>query len=253
MIAGVTNFGGYQNGFGAPPQYGFGAAPQYGYGAHAQIPTPPPATERIPPVGQILISALLILPTIPIFYAGSRPFRRAWLHEWPLGVAMWLPGVLLALYFVVVVVCWARPGRRLPAVATAGVVALFDTVLSGISHQLLQGGELDLSTRPSFVLPGWFYAVAHVLILVGYVVAWGLARRRNNIWVVGLVAAVVSALVVRWIYQTEAIDVFKASSSWINAWAVPMGAFVLSCLICWAIDAIASASRRPTTPQIPGR
>ncbi|MEV0674428.1 hypothetical protein [Mycobacterium sp. NPDC050441] len=62
-----------------------------------------------------------------------------------------------------------------------------------------------------------------------------------------------SALVVRWIHQTEVVDVFKASSSWINASAVEVGAFVLSCLICWALDAIASASRRPATPQIPGR
>lgn len=253
MIAGVTNFGGYQNGFGAPPQYGFGAPPQYGYGPPAPIPTPPPAADRITPIGQVVVSALLILPTIAFFYVGSRPFRRAWMHQWPLGVTMWLPGVLLAVYFVVVVACWARPGRRLPAVAIAGVVALFDTVQSGITHQLLRGGELDLSARPSFVLPDWFYPAAHVLIFVGYVAAWGVARRRNTIWSVGLAGAVVAAMVVRWILETDAVDVFKASSSWINAWAVEVGAFVLACLICWAVDAIASAARRPTTAQIPGR
>ncbi|MBX8690189.1 hypothetical protein GO011_22375 [Mycobacterium sp. 20091114027_K0903767] len=241
----MTNFGGQG--------YGFGAPPQYGYGVPAPIPTSPPTAERTPPVGQILISTLLILPTIPIFYVGSRPFRRAWLNEWPLGVTMWLPGVVLALYLVVVVACWARPGRRLPALAIAVVVALLDTLQSGISHQLLGGGELDLSARPSVLLPGWFYDVAHVLILVGYVAAWGIARRSNMIWTVGLVGAVVSAVVVQWIHRTEAVDVFKASSSWINAWAVEVGAFVLSCLICWAVDAIAAASRRPTTPQIPGR
>lgn len=249
----MTNFGGQGYGFGAPPQHGFGGPPQYGYGAPAPIPTSPPTAERIPPIGQILISALLILPTIAISYIGSRPFRREWLHEWPLGVAMWVPGVLLALYFVVVVACWARPRRRLAALAVAVGVAVFDTARSGVSHQLLQGGELDVSAQSAFVLPDWFYPVSDVLILVGYVAAWGLARRRNNIWVAGLVGAVVSALVVRRIHQTEVIDVFKASSSWINAWAVYIGGFVLSCLICWALDALGSASRRPTAPQIPGR
>lgn len=250
MIAGVTNYGGYENGLGAPPQYGYGAPPQYGWAA--PVPPSPPTAQRISPAVQILVSALLVLPTIAIFYTGSRPFRRAWLHEWPPGVVMWAPGVLLALYFVVVVACWARPGRRLAAVSIAVVVALVDTVQSGVSYRVLNGGELDLSARHAVVLPGWFYDATDVLIFLGYVAAWGVARRRNSVWLVGLVGAVAVGVVVRWINRAEIVDVFKAPSSWINAWAVEMGAFVLACLICWVVDAIASAARRTSTPQFLG-
>ncbi len=258
MIAGVTDYGGYGDGFGAPPQYGYGppsqygygAPPQFGYGAPGPIPTSPPTAERIPPGGQILISALLILPTIAIFYAGSRSFRRAWLDGWSADVASLVLATVLALYYVVVVVSWARRGRRRAVLAIVLVVALVDLALAGVDFYLYRLSLVPDShglPRAPITLPAWVLITVPVLVLVGYVAAWGMARRRNGIWVAGLIAAVACGAVVQWIQRSLPIDVIVNDSWWIKSWALHVGAFVLSCLICWALDAIGSRSRRAAT------
>ncbi|MEE6168620.1 MULTISPECIES: hypothetical protein [unclassified Mycolicibacterium] len=102
-------------------------------------------------------------------------------------------------------------------------------------------------------LLAWVFAAVQVLIAVGYVVAWGVARRRSGIWAVGLTAAVVLDGIVQWVYRLLPTETFSDSSWWVKSWALNIGAFVLSCLICWALDVMGARSWRATTPPISDR
>lgn len=263
MIARVTNHRGYTHGPGMPnppnQPYGYGAphpqgqwaSPPPGYG-----PPPPPGSgafrppgdvgrpERIAPVARCLISVLLVVPTVGIYFVNSWRFRSDLLDGLTTGQAMWVMHTLLPLYFVAVVAVWARRGRRSAAVTIAVVTGLVDVVWMAVSLRLF-GDVLGMSR--------WVYDAVEVLIFVGYVGAWGITRRRARIWAFGLILAVLGGAVLQWIYWTEAIDVYQGPLSWINAWALRIGVFVLCCLFCWAVDAASPGSRRAATPQFHDR
>lgn len=229
----MTEFGGYGAGYG------------YSYGG---TPAPAGEPERLSPGTQILISVLLVLPTIPIFFVNSLLLRADWVGYWPEPLQnLWALGcnAILLLYFVVVIAFWARRTRRSAAVAVALVTVLFDMAWLAAILFVFRSSDTGLLA--------WLFAAVQALIAVGYVAAWGVARRRNGIWALGLIAAVVCGGVVQWVYRVLPIGVFLDGSWWIKSWALNVGAFVLSCLICWALDAMGAGSRRASTPHFAAR
>ncbi|OBC14232.1 hypothetical protein A5784_30095 [Mycobacterium sp. 852013-50091_SCH5140682] len=229
----MTEFGGYYANYG------------HSYGG-----TPPPIVrpERFSPGTQILISVLLVLPTLPIFFANSLLLRADWVGYWPEPLRnLWALGcnAILPLYYLIVVACWARPTRRSAAVAIAFVTALLDTAWLAAILIIFRSSDTGLLA--------WVFAAVQVLIAVGYVVAWGVARRRTGIWAVGLTAAVVLGGIVQWVYRLLPTETFSDGSWWVKSWALNIGAFVLSCLICWALDVMGARSWRATTPLISDR
>ncbi len=233
MIGRMTEFGGY------------GADYGYSYGA-----TPPPAgePERFSAGTQILISALLVLPTLPIFLLNSLLLRADWVKYWPEPLRnLWVLGcnAILLVYFLVVIASWARRAHRTAAVAAALVTAVFDTAWLAASLFVFRSSDTGVLV--------WVFAAVQVLIAVGYVVAWGVARRRTGLWAVGLIAAVVFGGVVQWVYRLLPTEVFFDGSWWIKSWVLNIGAFVLSCLVCWALDVVGAGSWRATTSPISDR
>lgn len=259
----MTNFAGQNFGYGPPPQYGYGSPPQYGYGAPTPYGYGPPVhgqePERLSPAAQTIVSAVLLLPTILIFFLESWLRHAEWLKSsselmrnvWALG-----SNAVLWLYFLVVIAFWARRNRRVAAVTVVIAVTMLDTAVLAAylwypSLYRMTGGSPALM---------WVLDACPVLIAVGQVSAWGIARRRNKIWAVGLIATVVFATVDQLVRQSLIRDAVHNHESFDGAWwsqwwgaaATTMGIFVLSCLICWAADAMSSASRRTTTPQFGG-
>ncbi|WKG05643.1 hypothetical protein [Mycolicibacterium sp. HK-90] len=261
----MTNFAGANFGTGVPPGYGYGTGygppQQYGYGAPYgyTAPVPVPDPERFSPAAQTGISALLLVPTILILFLQSLLRQATWVKEWPEPLRnVWDLGcnALLWLYFLVVVAFWARRNRRVAAVSIVVAMALFDTALVAA---YLWYPSLHALTGDSRVLM-WVLDACPVLIAVGQAAAWGVARRRNKIWAVGLIVTVVLATVdqaVRLSLIRDAVRNRDSFTEWWNQWwgvaATSLGIFVLSCLICWAMDAMSSGARRTTTPQFGGR
>lgn len=257
----MTNFAGPHYGHGVPPGYSHSPPQQYPYGAPYGYPAPIPAPEpeRLSPALQALISALLLLPTILIFFLHSSLRQAPWVKDWsePLRNA-WALGsnAVLWLYFLVVIAFWARRNRRVAAVSTVIAMTVLDTAVVAAylwypSLYRMAGGSDALM---------WVLDACPVLIAVGQVSAWGIARRRNKIWAVGLIATVVFATIDQVVRRALIRDAVHNHDSFDDAWwnqwwgaaATSIGIFVLSCLICWAADAMSSGSRRTAAPQFGG-
>lgn len=196
---------------------------------------------------QALISALLLLPTIPVsfgvkFLIGYMPY------DWPrllwnlcfLGLEALLP-----LYLVVMVALWARQGRRGAAIGIAVATMVFELVILGVQLIFIRSSNEGVTW--------WAVEAAGVLAMVGYVTAWGVARRRNAIWTIGLIGALICGALMQWAFWDVHGEIFQSFFGWVLSWALYVGVFVLSCLICWGFDALGGRSQRATTPDIPGR
>lgn len=260
----MTNFGGPDFGYGVNPQSGYGPPPGYGYGPQPGPYGPPqpqyaygpgapapvvsaPESERFSPAIQAVISALLLLPTIPIFFVNRLMLMADFATEWPeplRNVWVLVSNAVLWVYFLVVVGFWARRKRRMAALGIAFVGMMLETAMLGASLFV----PAMTSTYAQWIVQG-----SGVIVTVLQVAAWGVARRKNNIWTVGLIAAVVCGVALQWAYRSASAEDFASDSWWIKSWAWNIGTFVVPCLICWAVDAMARGARRAPTPQIPGR
>ncbi|OBB31883.1 hypothetical protein A5792_14430 [Mycolicibacterium peregrinum] len=241
----MTNFGGQDYRFGAPPHDGYGAPHQ----------APVPRSERFSPGTQVLIGALLLVPTLiqRAIFIGA-PSMMGLATDWPpIFRTVWFTSgvAVLGVYFIVVVALWSRsPERRRTAVSIAGITVLID-VVSYVGFALAIGSVYNLNLDLDLVV--LLSRIMAVVTVVGYALSWGVARRRGTAWAWGLIPAVIVAALVEWALASLPSDVWSVNFGWLVGWALYVGGFVLSCLICWAIDAMPSGSRRATTPQIPGR
>lgn len=266
----MTNFAGSNFGNGVPPGYGhgygagYGAPQQLGHGAPHGYPAPPPVSapepERFSPAAQTVISGSLLVPAILILFLESLLRQASWAKEWsePLRNVWYLAcNSLPWLYLLVVVAFWARRNRRVAGVGLVIAMAMLDTALAAAYLWYPSIYEMT-GDSPALM---WVLDAAPVLIAVGQAAVWGVARRRGKIWPVGLIATVALATVDQVVRQSLIRDAVRDHDSftggWWNQWwgvaATSLGIFVLSCLICWAVDAMSSGARRTTTPQFGGR
>jgi FtsH-binding integral membrane protein len=242
-----------------------GSPPWAGYGTGAAPPTQPPPTAPVPPFLQpapthavrpaygtpaavtadtgteAFKSAALLVPSL-IAYAvlfTSTSFTSVWQPWWIVTG--------LNLYFVICVGARVRPGRG----AAAVLFGLVGTVLIGLAASpspdwnlaaLLstkQGyGDYFYSSPPADLLP-WIGRVPAIALLF-FVVAWGIARRREGSWAVGLIPALLLVVLSIWIAEHQGIG----SSGWFGVWLLNVGVFLGGSLACWATEAMFTP--RPT-------
>jgi hypothetical protein len=163
---------------------------------------------------QAVISASLVLPTLP-FYFMAFWISDVWWESW-----VWV--MILDVYFVVVVAVRSRTSaRRRVAVALAAVATLVDRGLAA---------AIDLDVLPA--AETWLFRASYVSILI-FVAAWGVARRRQSRWLLGLVPTVGLVVLALWYYATVTNN---QTGDWLTFWAVDLGVLLSGCLLCWACD-----------------
>jgi hypothetical protein len=187
-----------------------------------------------------MVSAALLLPTIVAFF-----LRSVVVYQLGGGAAsifrsdVWNMALTAAtdVYFVVVV---AVRGRTTTARVTA--------VLLGLSASMLDLCTLGLVYYTDYgVMLQWVGTAGSGLALLLFVASWGVARRRSSTWYLGLIPALVVAVLTSLAYQLEWANAFLGAwlFSWYVGWILWVGAFVLGCLCCWAFD-----SRSPALPRL---
>jgi hypothetical protein len=179
--------------------------------------------NRGSPVLQTMVSALLIVPTLPLylFASGSTSMWGAWASYFPVD-----------LYFVVVVGFWARfPNRRWAAVAF-GIGGLFvDRGFVALGYLALDAGahQADWFLRASF------------MALPLFVAAWGIGRRQHPLWLLGLIPAIAVAGLDAWLSTETSLN---AGLGW---WLLDITTFVAGCLFCWGFERLAISLRAQGT------
>jgi hypothetical protein len=200
--------------------------PQYPTAPAFPAPAPvgkPGLLERFSPAKQAAISAVLLLVTV-LMYFISWQIPPA---ESDIGFTMFLVGfgLVVDVYLIVAVALTAR-GRtaRIGAVAVAVIVALVDV-------GLCFGWDIGYEYAA-------LYSIAYTGIITASVAAWGLARRQNWWWLIGLLPAVIVIGIAQlWYVPNHEVNV------WYLSWCVNGGVFALGCLFCWGIDWLARRSR----------
>jgi hypothetical protein len=176
------------------------------------------------------VSAALAIPTIPLWYLRLLP----WYHDWNWGLSgIWaiVLTLVLDIYLVVMAAIFARNSRRRVA---ASVVATVATVLdAGDTAIQAFGSTSDLLT--------WTDRVLTAIVFVLFVSAWGISRRRHAWWVIGLVPTSLIGIGLVALYASDWLyDTF--TDIWFVYWVLWIGGFLLCTVICWGIDALASAT-----------
>jgi peptidoglycan/LPS O-acetylase OafA/YrhL len=186
---------------------------------------------------QSVVSAALVIPTIPLWYLRLLPADRGWDSVldglWTVAVTL-----LIDVYFVAMVAIFARNSRRrMPALATAVVASVLDLADTALVSFVL-GSELLR----------WADRVLIVVMLVLFVSAWGIARRRRPLWVIGLAPTFVIAIGLAALYASDWLyDTF--TGVYIVFWVLWIGGFLLCSVICWGFDALSSAARSKERAQ----
>lgn len=171
--------------------------------------------SRFPAATQAYIAAGLLLPTFLIFGAWNT-----------VGNAVGWVGftALYGIYLCAVLVLVAKSNsRRNWALAVASVTLAVDLGQTWYATS----SQTPQMTLAAFVLFRWW-------LTVGYVAAWGIARRLDTKWIVGLPLAAMATIAV--------VAPLEMNADYLNEfqkWAVWIGGFVIGCLICWALDAYA--------------
>lgn len=254
------------------------AAGQMAAAAHAPSASPPafqpsqrpaqysgwsakPQAAAANPATAALVNAALLIPSLIAYawlYEGSG-FSNAWQPWWILTG--------LHLYFVVCVASRVRtPGRAPLAVllglAGTGLIALASNPSSDVnllkmfsSKQYYAGDWYPVPPSPDVML--WISRVPTLAVLV-FVAAWGVARRRQPGWVLGLIP---TGLLVWWsIYGAE--HGFGWRGGWFQFWLLSVGVFVGGCICCWVAELVTSGGGlntampvymppMPTGPPVP--
>lgn len=172
------------------------------------------------------ISAALLAPPLLIKVFGTQVIRPSLTREeW--GIVWDFYTIAYGLYFLAVIAVVTRYRARLvPALSLGGAVVFLDIVLTL---------GPDMSWFANFVLFG--------VIVIGYVAAWGIARRQHHQWLWGLLVSAVACTAFRFLLYSSPIG---GSLFLLAKWELT---FLTGCLICLAFDV--AASRRMTTAQPP--
>jgi hypothetical protein len=194
----------------------------------SEFRSPPRSTadsDRLPPAVQAQISALLTLPTMVGYFAADGPLTPK------TGLVSWFLYFLVDLYLVLVVARWGRsPQRRVYAIVIALVGVAVDR---GFNLIFL----LNSASSP------WPVRIADFSTVL-FVAAWGVARRRHPLWLLGVPFSVGIVAVTEWYYEAR-----NWAFSWFGFWAIDVGAFVLSCLVCWTFDSLGNRARQKAPAQ----
>lgn len=171
--------------------------------------------SRFPAATQVYIAAGLLLPTFLIFGAWNTVVADiGWI-----GFAL-----LYGVYLCAVLVLVARSkSRRNWALVVATITLAVDL------GQTWYGTSADTPqmTLAAFILFRWW-------LTVGYVAAWGIARRLDTKWIVGLPLAALATIVV-----IAPVEMNVDYENVFQRWAVWIGGFIIGSLICWGLDAYA--------------
>lgn len=196
----------------------------------ASRPEPEPRADDVPTrtgyanrgssILQSTISALLIVPTVPLYLFASEPTTKwaAWASYFP-----------VLLYGIAVVGLWARfPHRRWPAVAFAIGGLFLDRGSVALGYLAIDAGADKAQ---------WFIAASYISLPM-FVAAWGIARRQHPLWLLGLIPAIGAAGLDAWLSAETSIN--KPGLGW---WAIDIGTFVVGCLCCWGFERLAISLR----------
>ncbi len=192
------------------------------------------ALHRMPPAGQAGISAALLLPPLVFFVIDLLPWTAGAIWSPSLGSVLWESAITGALgaYVVAVVAIFARdPQRRIRAIAVAGAATalqLISVPWTAWSYNIFGGGLARLG-----------YQALIVISAVLVVAAWGLARRHNQIWFVGLLVPLVLGIVLLGRSWWQSLDSGIAGITLWLQWVTTVG---LGCAACWGVDALAAVS-----------
>lgn len=201
--------------------------------ASARLITKPPRADdtriragyanRGSPILQTTISALLIVPTLPLYLFASEP-TSMW-SSW----ASYLP---VDLYCIAVVGFWARfPNRRWAAVTFAIGGLFLDRGFVALGYLARDAGADKAE---------WFLRASY-LALPLFVVAWGIARRQHPLWLLGLIPAIAVAALDAWVSSETSVNI---GLGW---WLLDITTFVAGCLFCWGFERLAISLRAQGT------
>lgn len=225
-----------------PPAYSVGGTPASQPPQRpAQFPgwsTPPQAAVANPATAAI-VSAALLIPSL-IAYAwryASSGFTGLWEPWWVLTG--------LNLYFVVCVATRSRYPGRAPLAVLLGLAGTALIALANNPSDDVNLMKMFSSTRyydgdyypvlPSADVMLWITRTPTLAVLL-FVAAWGVARRRQSGWVLGMIP---TGLLVWWsIYGNE--HGFAWQGGWFQYWLLSVGVFVGGCLCCWLADLLTS-------------
>ena len=199
-------------------------------GVDVSYPNTPAATgkggllDRFSPTAQAFTSALLLIPTLVLFYVNRNlpaPDSRVLLQAYYTGFI-----VVVDLYLIVVLALTAR-GRapRIRALIVAGIFIVIDGALTF---------AWDVPADYVIYVSGF----CNTIIVTGFVAAWGLARRQGWLWLLGLLPALI-VIGLAWLWWVPTHHV----RDWYDPWFVKVGVFTLGCLICWGVERFERGSR----------
>jgi hypothetical protein len=142
-------------------------------------------------------------------------------------------------FIVVVFVRGITPTRKLAALGMGVVATVFDVGVYALYIFLPTSG---LTTPLSWVVNSTTFL---------FVVAWGISRRRNPLWLVGLVPALILSLLLAWAYDSGTFwDALGEGAIWFVGGAAWYAVIGLGCLACWGFDVVGTMSR-PAAPAAP--
>lgn len=173
---------------------------------------------RLSPKTQAVTSASFLLPTLAFFAPIVKDADFS-------GIAFAVSGV----YFLAILAVVARSRRRRWQALFVAAVALAVEILGFVL--VLDHNSLDDI--------GYLTMAVIVATPVGYVAAWGVARRQHPLWWrAGLpLAAVVVILPLR----AAVFAIWGANDamlqSWWTWWLLWPATVALGCVVCWAVDA----------------
>ncbi|MGD9618575.1 MAG: RDD family protein [Mycolicibacterium sp.] len=182
--------------------------------------------SRFSPQVQGWISAALLAPPLLVKAFMTEVVRSSVTREeW--GIAWDAYTVAYGLYFLAVIAMVTRDRARLaPALCVAGAVVFLDIVLTL---------GLAMSRVGSFV--------AFSGVVMGYVAAWGIARRQHKQWLWGLLLSALVCTAFRFLFYSSPIG---GALYLMGKWELT---FLMGCLICLAFDVV--ARRRMIKARIP--
>jgi hypothetical protein len=196
--------------------------------------------SRWPAPVQSLVSAALAIPTIPLWFLRPQPYNWGW-DDFLAGIWLVALTVVLDVYLVVLVTIFARSSRRRVA---ALITAIVSAVVDVADTAMVTFASVTEALR-------WADRILVVVSFVLSVAAWGIARRRNRVWVIGLAVSVLIGIGLVALYQSEWLY-NTLGDVWVVYWVLWVGGFLLCCVICWGIDALASAVRSNSAGGRPG-
>jgi hypothetical protein len=224
-------------------------------------PVPPPAVQPFypgyaaatPTTGTdgsgAVVSALLLVPSLIVYgiVYSSNSFTSVWQPWWLITG--------LNVYFVVCAAARVRNQSRFMPTVLLGTVGTVLVALAtspsptwsitAILSTTQSAGGYSYQQVPLDLLP-WIVRLPVIATLL-FVTAWGVSRRRQGSWVIGMVPAVLLVWLSIWWGEHHGIS----GPVWFALWLMHIGVFVGGCLACAMFDAMSGSRPQPAPPFPP--